>query len=97
MKSLASRFAATRDIPTQEWSIHRNNVSRAVFPRSRVTVFLPTDLNVTKIVGNAFVASAAAAAPGDCYMGRTGNATEQCGGPNKLNLFQNDSVLVASF
>ena len=30
---------------------------------------------------------AGTAAPGDCSMPCAGNATEQCGGPNRLNLF----------
>ena len=72
-------------------------MSQAVFPWSRLTVLLPIDLNVTKTVGNALVAFAAAAAPGDCNMVCTGSATEQCGSPNRLNIFHNDSVLVADF
>lgn len=37
--------------------------------------------------GNTLAAGSGPAAAGDCSMTCSGNATEACGGPNRLNLF----------
>jgi hypothetical protein len=39
------------------------------------------------VCGNTLAAGSGPAATGDCSMTCTGNATEACGGPNRLNLF----------
>jgi hypothetical protein len=72
------------------WSTLKNAVGRI---SDRLLLCYSLADKYDKDCGNALAASAATAAAGDCDMACTGNATEQCGGPNRLNLFHNDSIV----
>jgi hypothetical protein len=48
---------------------------------------LSTDLAFLKDCGNAIVNGGAPTPPGDCSMVCSGNSSEFCGGPDRLNLY----------